>query len=87
MARVGLCEDDATIRRVERFVPDASGPNFRPHALVSSASADAAKRLESQQFTAFTFKPAGAVVYQLGRLGTPERTLWNWTGEAGAKRP
>jgi hypothetical protein len=68
-------------------VPDASGLNFRPHALVGPAQIEAAKKLESQQFAPFTFKPAGAAVYQLGRLGTAEKLLWTWSGEAGAKRP
>ena len=77
--------DDDAMRAVERFVPDASGLNFRPHALVGSAQAEAAKKLESQQFAPFTFKPAGAAVYQLGRQGTAERLLWSWTGEPGAK--
>ena len=75
---------DGTIRTIERFVPDASGLNFRPHALVGAAQQEAAKKLESQQFAAFTFKAAGASVFQLGRVGTPERLLWTWNGEFGA---
>jgi hypothetical protein len=83
----GARMSDETIRIVERFVPDASGLNFRPHALVGAAQQEAVKRLEAQPFKAFTFKPAGAAVYQIGRSGTAERLLWTWTGEPGAKQP
>jgi hypothetical protein len=68
------------ISAVERYVPNSSGPNYRPQALVGPPSVEVATRLES--------RPAvGAAVYQLGRQGTAERRLWTWTGEAGARRP
>jgi hypothetical protein len=75
------------IRAVERFVPDSSGVKFRPHAVVAAGQVETAKRLESQPFEPFTFKPVGAVVYQVGRLGVAERMLWSWTGEPGARQP
>ena len=75
----GTPMSDGTIRTVERFVPEASGPNYRPHALAGAAQQEAAKRLEGQQFAAFTFSPTGAAVHQIGRSGTAERLLWRWT--------
>ena len=72
------------IAAIEHFVPDQSGVNFRPHVLVAPAQADAVKRLESQP-GAVAIRAAGLSVYQLGRTGTPDRLLWTWTGEIGAR--
>jgi len=75
---------DAAIDRVFAFVPEASGANFRPHVMTTSMQGGS---LESQPFEAFTFKPSSALVYQLGQHGAPQRILWTWTGESGARRP
>jgi hypothetical protein len=72
------------IAAIEHFVPDQSGVNFRPHVLIAPAQADAVKRLESQP-GAVAIRAAGLSVYQLGRTGTPDRLLWTWTGEIGAR--
>ena len=60
-----------TINAVERFASDASGINYRPLPAGSSGGAP--------------FNVTGAAIYQIGRLGAPERTLWRWTGEYGAR--
>jgi hypothetical protein len=83
----GIAMSDETIDAIERFVPEWSGVNYRAHVTTNAMPSADAKQLESQPFTAFTFKPAGALVYQLGRAGTAERILWTWTGEYGARRP
>lgn len=75
----------SAIDHVRRFVPDYSGVNFRPHAMVSPTQAGAVKQLESQQFQPFTFKVTTATVYQLDREGIARRPLWTWTGEIGAR--
>jgi hypothetical protein len=75
------------IESVSRFVPDFSGANYRPHAMVNSMQADAAKRLETQAFEPFTFRATTVTVYQLDRTGVAQRALWTWTGEVGARRP
>lgn len=73
------------IDHVRRFVPEYSGVNFRPHAMVNPAQSDAVKKLESQPFQQFTFKVTTATVYQLDQQGIARRPLWTWTGEIGAR--
>ena len=76
------------IDSVVRFVPDFSGANYRPHAMVSSMPPDVAKRLETQAFEPFTFRATTVTVYQLDQGGVAQRALWTWTpGEPGARRP
>ena len=65
-----------TITAVERFVPDASGVNYRPR--VSAAAAGASG-------DASTFRPVGLAIYQLGSADTPRRRIWTWTREDGAR--
>jgi len=76
-----------TVDSIEEFVPEWSDVNFRPHVTTSSTQQASARPPESQPFEALTFKPAGAPVYQLGPSGAPQRTLWTWTGESGARHP
>ena len=83
----GSSMPDKSITVVERWVPDASGVNYRPHVAVTPVQVDAARRAESQPFESITFKPATAAVYQLGAIGTAPRLLWTWTGEPGARTP
>ena len=68
----------ATIERIDRFVPDGAGVNYRPHMLVAGAQA-------GQAVDQISFRSVGAVIYQIGSHGTAERVLWNWTGEIGAR--
>jgi hypothetical protein len=79
--------NEQTIDSIEEFVPESSGANFRPHVTASSMPQASAKPLESNRFEPLTFKPAGALVYQLGPSGAPQRILWTWTGESGARHP
>jgi hypothetical protein len=77
----------STIDAIRRFVPDFSGVNFRPHAMLNPSQAPRAAQLEAQAFTPFTFKVTTATVYQLDQHGVAQRALWTWTGEGGARRP
>jgi len=79
--------DDGAIVAVYNFVPDQSGVNFRPRVFVAPAQVDAAKRLENQPAAgdAVAIKAVGLSIYQVGRTGTADRVLWNWTGEIGAR--
>ncbi len=65
-----------TITAIDRFVPDASGVNYRPRLSAAAAGASGAVS---------PFKPGGLALYQLGRAGTPPRKLWTWTREDGAR--
>jgi len=67
------------------FIPESSGVSYRAHVFTSSMQSDDAKRAQAQPFEAFTFAATGASIYQLGAQGTPQRQLWTWTGEAGAR--
>ena len=63
----GIPMSEATIARVERFVPDASGPLFQPHAPVTKQDASLSN---------FSFRPAAVAVYQIGSQGRAEKLLW-----------
>jgi hypothetical protein len=81
----GSVMSDEVIAAVDRFVPESSGVNYRPHLIVDPTQVDT-KQTGSQP-SGSTLKVVGASVYQLGRLGTAERLLWTWTGGAGAREP
>jgi hypothetical protein len=61
---------------VESFVPRASGPNYFPHVTAGVAQEEFVKQLKAEPFAAFTFKPGGVAVYQLGNFGTASKELW-----------
>ena len=67
----GVPMNGATIERIERFVPSASGPRFQPHVPVTKQEA---------AFSNFTFRPAGVAMYQIGGQGRAEKLLWKWSG-------
>jgi hypothetical protein len=43
------------------------------------AHEDFVKRLKAAPYKPFTFKIAGAGIYQLGNFGTAAKRLWSWT--------
>jgi len=69
-----------TIARIDRFVPDGAGVNYRPHMIVAANQADAKQPVDQ-----ISFRSVGAAIYQIGANGNAERVLWNWTGEIGAR--
>jgi hypothetical protein len=71
--------DAAMIQYVSTFVPRMSGANFNPHVSTGVAPKDYLDKMLAEPFSAFTFSPAGAAVYQLGPYGTAAKKLKDWT--------
>jgi hypothetical protein len=65
-----------TISWVEAFVPGSSGDKYQPHVTAGVASEAFVKKMKAEPFEAFTFKPAGVAIYQLGNFGTAATKLW-----------
>jgi phosphoglycolate phosphatase-like HAD superfamily hydrolase len=61
---------------VETFVPKSTGANYFPHVTAGVATEAFVKQLKAEPFEAFTFKPAGVAIYQLGNFGTASKKLW-----------
>jgi hypothetical protein len=61
---------------VETFVPKASGAAYFPHVTAGVATEAFVKQLKAEPFEAFTFRPAGVAIYQLGNFGTASKKLW-----------
>ena len=66
----------ATIAYVEHFVPQSSGPNFRPHVTLGNAQPDFLKTLTAEPFRQFEFTGVDVAIYQLGNFGTAQKKLW-----------
>jgi hypothetical protein len=67
-----------TIDYVETFIPNATGKNYAPHVMTGVAHEDFAERLKAGPYKPFTFKIAGAGIYQLGNSGAAAKRLWRW---------
>jgi hypothetical protein len=80
-AFVGGEANAETIGWVETFVPKSSGEKYIPHVTVGVAPEAFVKRLKAEPFDAFTFKPDGVAVYQLGNFGTAAKMLWSSQGK------
>jgi phosphoserine phosphatase len=65
-----------TMGWVEAFVPASSGEKYLPHVTAGVASEAFVKKMKAEPFEAFTFKPAGVAIYQLGNFGTAAAKLW-----------
>jgi hypothetical protein len=74
-APAGAGIDPFLIEYTAAFVPKATGESFNPHVTIGLATEDYLKAMLAEPFTAFTFSPAGASVYQLGAFGTAARKL------------
>lgn len=79
-AFVGGEANAETIGWVETFVPKSSGEKYLPHVTVGVAQEAFVKQLKAEPFDAFTFKPDGVAVYQLGNFGTAAKKLWQNSG-------
>jgi hypothetical protein len=77
----GTSMKGSAIESVQRFVPDASGVNFRPQMVFDAAHADAVRQLQTQPLETLSFKPVGAAMYQVDGTGAAQRLLWKSTGE------
>jgi 2'-5' RNA ligase superfamily len=75
-AFVGADANAETIGYVETFVPKASGAHYQPHVTAGVATEAFVKQMKAVPFAAFTFKPAGVAIYQLGNFGTASKKLW-----------
>jgi len=68
--------DAEIVGYVETFVPKASGAAYVPHVTAGVATEAFVKDMKAEPFAAFTFKPAGVAMYQLGNFGTASKRLW-----------
>jgi hypothetical protein len=75
-AFVGADANAETVAYVETFVPKSSGTNYIPHVTLGVAHEAFVKQLKAEPFNAFTFKPDGVAIYQLGNFGTASKQLW-----------
>lgn len=63
------------IEYVANFVAIAAGTKFNPHVTVGVGTETYLKEMLAKPYTAFTFSPAGASIYQLGTFGTARKEL------------
>lgn len=70
--------NEDTLRYVERYVPDHSGPKYIGHVTVGLAKLDYLVALEAKPFDAFVFHPAAFAVFKLGNNGTARLALKTW---------
>jgi 2'-5' RNA ligase len=63
------------IEYVAHFVEIAAGKKFNPHVTIGVATETYLKEMLAEPFSAFTFSPASASVYQLGSFGTARKEL------------
>jgi len=75
-AFVGTEINAETIGWVEAFVSKSSGEHYLPHVTLGVATENFVKGLKAEPFGAFTFKPDGVAIYQLGNFGTAAKMLW-----------
>lgn len=85
-AFVGAEANAETIGWVDTFVPKSSGENYIPHVTAGTAQEAFVKQLKAVPFEAFTFKPDGVAVYQLGNFGTAAKKLWQSQASARAQQ-
>lgn len=67
-----------TLRYVERYVPDHSGPNYIAHMTVGLAPLDYLASLEADPFDGFAFLPIVFAVFKLGNNGTAQEMIHRW---------
>lgn len=70
--------NEDTLRYIEHYVPDHSGPNYIAHVTVGLAQLDFLAELEAKPFDEFVFHPAGFAVFKLGNNGTAQQELRAW---------
>ena len=67
-----------TLRYIEHYVPEHSGPNYIGHVTIGLAKLGFLDALESALFDEFAFHPAGFAVFKLGNNGTAQLELKAW---------
>lgn len=70
--------DPMLIEYVSTFVPASTGEQFSAHVTTGIAPRDYLDTMLAEPFESFTFRPAGAAVYQLGQFGTAAKKLHEW---------
>lgn len=72
----GESVNDATIRWVRNFVPNASGKNYQPHVTIGVAHPAFLEIIKREHFQPFKFQGLRIAIAQLGNFGTARRKLW-----------
>jgi phosphoserine phosphatase len=77
--------DAALVDYVARYADHATGVRFDPHVSTGMAPTDYLDAMVAERFAPFSFRPAGAAVYQVGPFGTAARLVkrWGMAGRAG----
>lgn len=70
--------NDDTLRFVEHYVPEHSGPHYIGHVTVGLAKLDYLEALEAEPFDEFVFHPAAFAAFKLGNNGTAKLELQTW---------
>ncbi len=68
-----------TLKYVENFIPDHSGPNFTPHITVGINNLESLEKLVNEPFTPLKFPPVSIAIYQISNNGTISKVLKEWT--------
>ncbi len=63
------------IAYVANFTTEAAGKHFNPHVTIGVGTETYLNKMLAEPFPTFTFKAAGASVYQLGTFGTARKEL------------
>ncbi|MFI8392956.1 hypothetical protein [Streptomyces sp. NPDC085540] len=75
----GEAISDSTLDWVDGYVPAQIGPDrYTAHITVGFATLDDLEAIEAEPFDAFTVRPAGVAVYQLGNSGAARKLLRSW---------
>ncbi|MET9693828.1 hypothetical protein ABZY81_36270 [Streptomyces sp. NPDC006514] len=75
----GEAISDSTLDWVDGYVPAQIGPDrYTAHITVGFATLDDLEAIEAEPFDAFTVRPAGVAVYQLGNSGAARKLLRRW---------
>ena len=77
--------DAMIVDYVSTFVPKQTGEHYNPHVTTGVALQEYLDHMLAEPFEPFTFSPAGAAVYQLGRFGTAAKKLKEWDLKSEAK--
>jgi hypothetical protein len=73
--------DAGLIDYVAAYVPKYAGQHFNPHVSTGTAPKAYLDKMLAEPFDPFTFKLAGAAIYQLGPYGSAAKVLARWDVE------
>jgi hypothetical protein len=74
------------VQYVENFSRRSSNKFYDPHVTIGVGREDFVNKLKAEPLEKFTFQPAGAAIYQLGKFGTAQKKLWEWNPRPSAKK-